>query len=101
MARECLFASVGLRASVRHRWLGSAGAGASIRDRWVVDATIVIRSAEPIEETVEGQTTRKEESVERLATGESVERLATKDRERRFVSVGVWQLQSSFAQRNR
>ena len=37
----------------------------------------------------ERRTTGKEESVERLATGESVERLPTKDRERRFVSVGV------------
>ena len=45
-------------------------------------ATIFIRSAEPIEESVKCRTTRKEESVERLAPEESGERLVTKDRER-------------------
>ena len=39
------------------------GQGASIRERRGVAATGFIRSAEPIEETVEGRTTMTEESV--------------------------------------
>ena len=62
----------------------SAGSGASIRERPVVEAT----KRHSLSGT-DRRTTGKEESGERLATGESVERQPTKDRERRFVSVGL------------
>ena len=65
-------------------WRGSAGSGASIRERQVVEAT----KRHSLSGT-DRRTTGKEESGERLATGEIVERQPTKDKERRFVSVGV------------
>ena len=64
-------------------WRGSAGSGASISERPVVEAT----KRHSLSGT-DRQTTGKEESGERLATGESGERQPTKDRERRVVSVG-------------